>query len=266
MANNLKTYWIYICVYLKARSEYRVGFVTGVFANFYCYLLTFLSFLVIVSKFESIAGWKFEEMSILYGLNLFTYAMAGMLVWYSIYHLEREITTGRLDLYLTRPMNVIGQLICSRFGDTFIGQIIVSLIFLLNALLKVNNNISIGTILYFIVVLISGVCMQVGSMIIIGSLSFWTLRSEKIGSLIYYKLRSLTHYPLIIFPQWIKWLLTIIPWAFINYYPTVVILGLKQSKMDYLLGICAPAIGVGVLILSIWLFNSGLDRYTGSGN
>lgn len=266
MFNIINTYFIYVKIFFKARSEYKVGFIAGVFANFYCYFLTFLSFWIIVHRFENIAGWNFEDMSILYGLNLFTYAVAGMLVWYSIYHLEREVTTGRLDLYLTRPMSVIGQLICSRFGDTFIGQIIVTLMYLINALLKNGEQVTWPTLIYFLSILVSGVCLQVGAMIIIGSLSFWTLRSEKIGMIFYYKLRTLTHYPLIIYPGWIKALLTLIPWAFINYYPAMIILGKSTTYIEYIFGLLAPGVGIVILIFSIWFFNEGLKRYTSAGN
>lgn len=262
----INTYFMYIKVFFKARSQYRVGFITGIFANFYCYFLTFLSFWIIVNKFQNIAGWNFEEMSILYGLNLFTYAIAGTLVWYSIYHLEKEITTGRLDLYLTRPMNVIGQLICSQFGDTFIGQVIVTLVFLINALIKIEGILSCKMLLYILCVLIGGISLQVGAMIVIGAMSFWTLRSEKIGSIFYYQLRSLTNYPLIIYPGWIKALLTVIPWAFINYYPALIILKKASVKSDYYLGYCAPGLGVAFLVFSICFFNKGLKQYTSAGN
>ena len=104
MVNPIKTYLLYVKVFFKARSEYKVGFVLGIIANFYCYFLTFLSFWVVVSRFQNIAGWDFEDMSILYGLNLCSYAIAGTFVWYSVYHLENEITTGKLDLYLTATL------------------------------------------------------------------------------------------------------------------------------------------------------------------
>ena len=49
MVNPIKTYLLYVKVFFKARSEYKVGFVLGIIANFYCYFLTFLSFWVVVS-------------------------------------------------------------------------------------------------------------------------------------------------------------------------------------------------------------------------
>lgn len=140
MGEIIKIYIKYISIFFKSRSEYKCGFILGIVANFYTYFLAFLSFWLIINKFHNIAGWTFEDMSVLYGLNLFSYAAAGVIVWYNVFQLEKEITTGKLDLYLTRPMSVLGQLICSRFGDTFIGQLIVTLMFLIN---KDNVHIQI---------------------------------------------------------------------------------------------------------------------------
>lgn len=265
--NPIKTYFMYIRIFFKARSEYKVSFITGIFSNFYSYLISFFSFWVIVNRFENIDGWKFEDVSMLYGLNLFSYAAAGVLVWYSIYHLEHEITSGRLDLYLTRPMNVLGQLICSRFGETFLGQIIVSGLFLVNTLKFYKESLSLGLIIYFIFALIGSVALQTGAMIIIGSLSFWTMRSMQIGSVFYYQLRNLTHYPLSIYPGWIKAMLTfIVPWAFINYYPSLIILQKSNSLFDQAMGYLAPLIGVLVLGIAVVVFNKGIENYTSSGS
>lgn len=267
MLNPIKTYLLYVKVFFKARSEYKVGFVLGITANFYCYFLAFLSFWVVVSRFQHIGIWDFEDMSILYGLNLCSYAIAGTFVWYSVYHLETEITTGKLDLYLTRPMSVLGQLICSRFGDTFIGQMIVTLIFLINALIKNSGILSWRTILYLLASLLGGIALQMGAMILIGALSFWTLRSERIGELYYYQLRSLTNYPLVIYPRWIRILLTTIaPWAFINYYPALIILKKATTKWEYVCGMLSPAVGFFVLGLAVRIFHCGLKRYTSAGS
>ena len=106
-----------------------------------------------------------------------------------------------------------------------------------------------------------------GAMIIIGAMSFWTLRSDKIGDILYYYLRSLTYYPLEIYPRWIKFLLTfIVPWAFINYYPSLIILRKAVTGWEYCFGYAAPVLGILFFIFSIWFFNKGLNHYTSSGS
>ena len=75
----IKLYGSYLMVFLKSQMEYKVSFFSGMFANFYCYLITYLSFWVLVQSFATIAGWTFSEMTVLYGLDLLSYALAGTL-------------------------------------------------------------------------------------------------------------------------------------------------------------------------------------------
>ena len=267
MIRFLDIYWSYIKTFFRARAEYRFGFVTGLFSNFYCYLITFATFWVVTSKFGSIGGWSFADMSVLYGLNLLTYSLSGTLIWYTVYHLDKEITSGGLDGYLLRPMNLMGQMICQRFGDTFIGQILVTLIFLAASFISLIDHFTPLIGFYIVFAVLGGMLIQGGAMILIGSISFWTLRSSEIGEIVYYDLRSLTHYPLSIYPKWIKLALTyVFPWAFINYYPSMIILGKSGSAVDTILGWLSPLVGALVLFIAVSVFNTGLKRYSGAGN
>jgi ABC-2 type transport system permease protein len=254
-------------MFFKARMEYRFSFFSGIAANFYCYFITYTTFWVLTRQFGSIDGWSFEDMTLLYGLNLLTYSIAGVLFWYTVFHLEREITSGNLDSYLIRPMGLIRQMICRRFGDTFIGQIIVTLIFMVSAFSEIRYELTFFSYVYLVGAILGGILLQAGAMIILGSLSFWTLRSLDLAQTLYYDLRTFVHYPLSIFPAFIRNILTyILPWAMINYYPSLVILHKIETCRQLVLGLLAPFVGVMFFIVSLFIFDQGLKRYSGSGS
>ena len=263
----LKIYGNYIKIFFKARMEYRFPFFAGLFANFYCYFITYTTFWVITQQFQTIDGWAFEDMVILYGLNLFTYSVAATFFWYNVLHLGQEITTGRLDGYLIRPMGLLKQMVCSRFGDTALGQIAVSLIFISVCIARINYQMTLFSYVYLFFAVLGGVLIQMGAMIIFGSLSFWMLRSSDLADIIYFDLRTFVHYPLSIFPSFIRIILTyILPWAIINYYPSLIILHKVQTAEEFILGILSPVIGILFFLLSLFVFNRGLRRYSGSGS
>ena len=267
MREFFSTYWLYIKTFFKSRAEYRVGFFLGLFSNFYGYFITYATFWVLVSSLGHIGGWDFSDLSILYGLSLLTYAISGTLIWYTVYHLGGIITGGGLDMYLTRPLGVLRQMIFQRFGDTFIGQIIVTIIFLSMAIINKIGTLTPALFAYFLLCIIGGVLIQAGAMILIGSISFWTKRSAEIGELFYYEIRDLTQYSLSIFPRWIQLVLTyVFPWAFINYYPALIILNKTQTVYDFILGLLSPVIGILFLSVSLFVFNRGLRKYSGAGN
>lgn len=263
----LKTYLGYIKLFFKGKMEYRFSFFAGMFANFFCYFITYCTFWVLTSKFDSIAGWNFEEMSIIYGLNLLTYATSGLFYWYTIYHLDEEIISGRMDIYLLRPMGVIKQMVCHRFGDTFIGQIVVTIIFMISAISKISYQMTVFSYIYLIFAIVGGVLIQSGAMILLGSLSFWTMRAKELSGLLYYDMRALINYPLDIFPEAVQIILTfVLPWALINYYPSLVMLNKVRSPLEMVIGLCVPLFGVLFFTVSLKVFYWGLRRYSGTGS
>ena len=263
----IRLYGFYVKTFFKARAEYRVSFFLGLFANFITYFLIYVSFWIITNELEGIAGWNFEDMTILYGISLLTYAVAGTLLWYTVYNLSGMIVKGTLDVLLTRPMEIVKQLICYRFGDTFLAQILVTLLFLGVALYQEKEILTGGKVLYLFLILISGVCLQMAGMLFIGAISFWTLKSEEIGEIFYYKLRSLTQYPLSIFPGIVQITLTFVfPWAFINYYPSLLLLNKAEGMFERICGYAAPVVGGAALFLALKFFRYGLRHYSGAGS
>ena len=78
------------------------------------------------------------------------------------------------------------------------------------------------------------------------------------------EIRSFTDYPLSIFPDFIRLGLTYaIPWAVINYYPSLIILRRVQTNEEFVIGILSPLIGVFFFLFSLSSFNAGLERYSG---
>lgn len=170
-------------------------------------------------------------------------------------------------MLLVRPMGVLRQLVCNRFGDTFLAQILVTVIFLGIAASRQEIALDPGKVIYFIMILIGGVCIQAAGMIAVGTLSFWTIKSQEIGEIFYYKIRSFTRYPLSLFPVIIQKLLTfILPWAFINYYPCLLLLDKDNTKFEMVCGCISPIIGILLLIASVKFFYFGLRHYTGTGS
>ena len=263
----IKLYCFYVKTFFKARAEYRVSFFLGLAANFITYFLVYVSYWIITGKLQGIDGWSFEELTILYGISLLTYAVAGTLLWYTVYNLSGMIIKGTLDVLLTRPMNIIKQLICYRFGDTFLAQILVTILFLGIALYRERDRLDGIRLLYLLLILVSGVCLQMAGMLVVGAISFWTLKSEEIGEIFYYKFRKLTEYPLSIFPSIVQTTLTfVLPWAFINYYPSLLLLNKAEGTFERICGYAAPFVGVAALFAALKFFYFGLRHYSGAGN
>lgn len=267
MVETLRLYRAYLSLYFKSRREYRVAFVMGILDNFYKYFLVYATLWVVVSAFGGIAGWDFREVSILYSLHLFTYAAACTVFWGPIFHLERIVLNGDFDRYLLRPLDIIPQLVCQQFTHTSLGQIVVALIFMITSLAQVDVALSFAKLVYLAFAIAGGILIQAGAMIFIGALSFWVQRSEEIGRIFWNSFREFINYPLTVFPGFVKIVLTfVLPWAFINYYPAVILLDKAKGELDAVLGLLTPVVGVAFFLLSLAVFEIGVRRYTSVGH
>lgn len=262
----LKIYWEFVKMFIKSRLQYKISFFVGIFTNFYCYLITFLSFWVITRKFGNIGDWNFYEICVLYGLNLLTYALAAIMFW-PIFRIETDITNGNLDTYLIKPMGALKQLICKQFGDTFLGQVVVALGFIIYALINIDIQFSVFKIIFIVLTIISGILIQSSAMIVLGSLSFWSKRSSQLGDILYYDFRKFTEYPISVFPMTIKMIVTfILPWGLISYYPSTIILGKSIDSFEKIMGIITPGLAAVIFYGALRFFECGLRRYEGSGS
>jgi ABC-2 type transport system permease protein len=263
--NFLRAYASFAALSLKAGMKDRFSFYAAIFANFYSYFITYAILWAITRRFGDIDGWGFEDLSVLLGLNIFAYSVAGILFRYTVYQLDNEIASGNLDNCLARPMGVVQYLACRRFGSAFFGQIAVTVIFIAGALGEISYHMTAFSYVYLAAAAIGGILIQSGAMLIIGSLSFWGVRPQKIAAIFCGEIRSFTDYPLTIFPDFIRLGLTyFIPWAVINYYPSLIILRRVQTNEEFVIGILSPLIGIFFFLFSLSVFNAGLERYSGS--
>jgi ABC-2 type transport system permease protein len=263
----LGLYGTYVRMFLRSRKEYRASFFAGILANFFCYFISYATYWLVTESFTSIGGWSYPELTVLYTLNQMTYAISGTMFGYSIYNLEQYVTRGGLDRYLVRPVGLIPQLMCEGFGYTFLGQIAVCLVFLLTQLPRLSVVFTIWKALYLVVAIAGGVLLQAAGMITVGALSLWILRSTDVGWIGYHGVRTFVAYPLSIYPKFVKVVLTfVLPWAFINYYPSVLLLDRFESPVELAFGLAAPVVGAAAFLGSLLLFRRGLSHYTGSGS
>ena len=92
------------------------------------------------------------------------------------------------------------------------------------------------------------------------------MKSGALIDLLFYDLRNMTNYPLALYPKVLRIFLTfVLPWAFINYYPTLFITGKNGTVYETVLGMIAPLVGVLWFLLAMVVFRLGLKRYTGAG-
>ena len=101
-----------------------------------------------------------------------------------------------------------------------------------------------------------------------GTISFWTVKSEEIVSLLTnnnYGLKNYTDYPITIYGKGVQGILSfVIPYALTGYYPVAYILG-KDVPYPSLSHI-SPLVAVIAATISYIFWNYGLRHYGSAGS
>ena len=260
----IKLYWLHIKYSIKSASQFKIDFVAALFANFLAYFTAYANILIITHQFKNINGWNYNDMIFLTALHLFSYSIACSTLYGFLNHMENFIINGDIDRILLRPINPIFSMIFMNFNCTGLSQIVLSGVFLGVSIASIRIPWTFYRILVLVLSIIGGIFIQCASHIFFGSLSFWTKKSTSIARVLYYSTKNFINYPLSIYGNIILGIMTfILPWAFINYYPALFLLGKNNTSILYMF---TPAVGLMCMAFAVFMTQRGVLKYEGVGN
>lgn len=265
---NFRLYRRLLGANLRSQMQYPVSFWMDFLATMLGNGISILTLALLLSRFGNIAGWTIGDVALLSGLAETSFALMDMLCsGIDPDYFSPMVRMGRLDQYLLRPVNLMVQLLGSRFLLRRLGRISEGLLILLAAFWLTNIQWTAGKILLIPVVILSQV-ISMGALFLIGStITFWTVERIEAMNILTYGGVELMTYPMSIYPGWILRLFTYaVPLIFLNYYPALYILG-KPDPLGFpaFAPFLAPlvAIGMGTAALLFWSF--GLRHYQSTG-
>lgn len=263
--DTIKLYCLYIKYSVKANAQFKANFAAAWLSNLVTYFIFYLQIWIITRTYPVIDDWNCREIILLMALHFFTYSVANTALYGVLHKMDEYINNGDLDRLLLRPTDPIFSIVCKDFNWTGISQILLSGIFLVYGLLSTPISWSIGKITVLFACLAGAVSLQCGFFLILGAMAFWIKKSASLASLLYYNFAGFMNYPITIFHRGIRILLsTVLPWAYINYYPAAHLLGKSISLPRlYLLN---PFLGILALLCGIRLMKIGISQYESVGN
>ncbi len=155
------------------------------------------------------------------------------------------------------------QVIVEKFQPDGFGEIIIGTILLVTSWIKLNLDISLGKIISLIIVIIFASFIYTAIKLAVTSIAFWVKFAQSYLFMVY-QLSTFVKYPITIYPNWIKGILTfIIPFAFTGYFPSAYFLGRESFLSGILLTCIVGAISL-IVAYRIWLI--GMSKYESSGS
>jgi ABC-2 type transport system permease protein len=219
-----------------------------------------------MSLFNSLGGFNFAEIMFLFSFELLAYSLTNSIVWFvgDTYNL---IVRGTLDDFLIRPVNPFLLMSAKYYEIGYIGQFAISLVLLFLSLQHLNLEWGIKEWMLYVILLINSTFIYMGFTTIPSFLAFWFGNTNKLTAIFRWSFKRIIQYPISIYPDPIKVILTVIlPYGLINYYPTLVLLRkLESTYKIFVVILSLTTVGIVTVLAIIYTWRQGLANYESAG-
>ncbi len=262
MKKTLQLYIHYVTLTIRSMMQYKTSFFLSVLGQFLVLFTVFLGILVMFQRFNAVDGFTYSEVLLCYAIFLMAFSLAELFAR-GFDSFSAIVRTGEFDRILVRPQSEILQVLGSRFELTRIGRILQAAVMFVYGVTAsgIEWNLVKGFTVLFM--LIGGMAVFTALFMIYAALCFFTLEGLEFMNIFTDGAREFGKYPMGIYGEKIVLFTTFfIPYALIQYYPLLYILGRADSVLYAVL----PLLACLFLIPAWLLWRYGVRHYQSSGS
>lgn len=262
---NLSLYAAFAKITFLTQLEYRGQYFMRMLSKIIAWSSGFIMILVLLSKFQMIGTWNKYEVLFLYALDMLSYSIASTFFMGPFGKLPRLIQRGDLDQIMLRPVNPMVYLVCTKVSAGYTSNYVIGAGIVFLCIQKLALPFGAADLIWLFVVLAGASLIHGAAYIFTAVPAFWILKSDGLRDIFYKNLEDFVGYPLSIYNRGIQILLTfVMPYAFINYYPSQHFLG-KQELFHPVFQYLTPLVGVILFFAAYQFWKRGLNAYQGTG-
>lgn len=255
-----------VAAYARGEMQYRVSFLFRVLGSFIVTIIDFAAVAVLLSRIPHLAGWSFGEVALLYGMAAVCFAIAEMLAG-SLDFFDTFIQAGTFDRLLTRPLGLLVQAMAEGFSLRRLGRAGQGAVVIVIAFGSLDLTWTLGKTFVLALALISGTALYFAIFVLTAVFCFWTVQGKEATHVFTYGGEFMSMYPLEVYDGWLRRFVTfVIPLAFVNYYPALLILGRPDSLgLPPWLGYLSPLVALAVALIARKAWQIGISQYQSTG-
>lgn len=258
----MKFYFKSLLLHLKSLLEYKSSFIASFFSQILVFFSYYFVIIALFSKFDNIKGYTLYEVLLCFGVIQFGYAFCESFAR-GMDKFDNIIINGEFDRILLRPKNIIIQVLCYDSDYTKVSRLIQSVIVLIIAIIKLNLNWTLLKIITLVLMLLSAIIIFLSIFLLAAAYCFITIQGLEVRNVFTAGGKHMAQYPIGIFKKGFVYFFTfIIPYAFVNYYPLMYVLG-KNNNLLYAL---SPLLVIVYLFPCLIIFYKGTKRYSSIGS
>ena len=251
-------------IHLRTSLEYEADFWIGIVGVALTHGSGFVFIWAIFQRVPAVDGWSLWQIAFLYALSVIPRGLVELLCdgqW----TLRRMVNRGEFDRLLVRPISPALQVITQISSIHGLGSVLLGGTILLRAISELDLAWGVWQSGFLALTLL-------GSVVLLGSvnfasncIAFWDGSANSAFPFLAQQALEFAKFPISLYGQLLRLLLTwVLPFAFMSYYPGLVLLG--RSEQARWLGYGAPLAGLVMALLAAVVWRRGLLRYQGAGH
>jgi ABC-2 type transport system permease protein len=243
--------------------SYRLSFILNFLGSFISLLATFFLWRAIYAGQSELAGFDWEQMKTYLIVSFF---VNSMLSYYSESRITNKIMDGSVAMDLLKPLDFQKARLAESLGACVLEGLLSAVLISVLAILafRVPLPDDIGTMLLFIVSMLSSILVKFGIVYITALLCFYTTSGFGViwARTAITNLLSGALVPFAFFPEWLKNVAMFLPFQGIVNAPTTIFLGMQDSG-EALELIALQWFWIAALwLLGRWMWNGSIRQIT----
>ncbi len=263
---NIRLYFKLIRICMQGKMQYRADFLSGIVSVLVLNAVNLALIGIMVNRFVSLNGWAIWDLVFLYCLWMMGHSIYSLLFWH-LNTLEDYIEKGTFDQFLIRPVSPLVQFMGREIQYYGIGDVLVGIAGLSLAYVNLGLHWSATQWGFLVMAILCGAAIELCINWALACVSFWTVRTtalfivqRRFGLLV-------QQYPIDIFGTWFRMVVTgLLPVAFMNYYPALVLLDKLDKASPTWMAFLSPAAAVVLFLIARGLWAAGIRRYSSTGS
>lgn len=252
---------------LLSRMQYRADFIIGLIGVIIWNTASLGLIGILVNGFAQLNGWTFWELVFLYCLWILGASLYSLFFAHTN-QMEDYLIEGTFDQFLLRPASPLIQFFGREIHYMGLADVLIGITGVSLAYTMLGLHWNSMKWIFFISAVVSGAIIELALNLIIACTAFWTGRSRGAFIVMSQFNGLVQQYPVDIFGNAFRVIVTgLIPIAFINYYPALMLLDkLDRAQAWGWLSYTSPLVALLLMGIVSVIWHQALRRYTSSGS
>jgi ABC-2 type transport system permease protein len=253
---------------IRSQMQYKASFALDIGGFALTTGIEFAVVAILLGRFQSVGGWSFAEIGLLYGLSSVGFGIAEMVARGFDAPFERMMRAGAFDGVLIRPLGAFFQIFTSEFQLRRLGRVVQGAAVLAFAFSRLPIDWGLASVALVLIAVVSGALIYAALIVIGSAICFWTIKTPEVINVFTFGGQALVSYPMSIYSQAIRVVfLGFVPVAFANYPAALLLLGRTDPHgLPAELAWAAPLVALVFFGLARLFWGYGVTKYQSTGS